>query len=51
MGACLGRWRRIAGATTTKEQRACHAALRAVGVVVAVVRSVEDARAALAEAA
>jgi hypothetical protein len=30
-------------ATTTAEQRACHAALRAVGVVVCVVRSVDDA--------
>jgi hypothetical protein len=36
-------------ATPTKEQRACHAALRAAGAVVAVVRSVEDARRALAE--
>jgi hypothetical protein len=34
-------------ATTTKEQRACHVALRAVGVSVAVVRSVDDARVAL----
>ncbi|HEY3818384.1 MAG TPA: hypothetical protein VGL81_14500 [Polyangiaceae bacterium] len=34
-------------ATTTKEQRACHAALRAVGVAVHVVRSVDEARAAL----
>ncbi len=34
-------------ATATKGQRACHAALRAVGVVVAVVRSVDEARAAL----
>jgi hypothetical protein len=34
-------------ATTTKEQRAVHEALRAVGVTVAVVRSVEDARAAI----
>jgi hypothetical protein len=34
-------------AVATKEQRACHAALRAVGVVVHVVRSVDDARAAL----
>ena len=32
------------GATTTKEQRACHAALRAVGVAVHVVRSVDEAR-------
>ena len=34
-------------ATPTAEQRACHAALRAVGVAVAVVRSVDDARLAL----
>ncbi len=34
-------------ATTTKAQRACHAALRAVGVAVHVVRSVEEAREAL----
>ncbi len=34
-------------ATTTKAQRECHAALRAVGVAVHVVRSVEQARAAL----
>ena len=34
-------------ATATAEQRAVHAALRAVGVVVAVVRSVAEARAAL----
>jgi hypothetical protein len=34
-------------ATTTKEQRAVHAALRAVGVAVFVVRSVQEARAAL----
>ncbi len=37
-------------ARTTKAQRAVHAALRAVGVVVRVVRCVEDARAALEEA-
>lgn len=37
-------------ATTTPEQKACHAALRAVGVAVHVVRSVEEARAALLEA-
>jgi hypothetical protein len=36
-------------ATTTAEQRECHAALRGVGVVVSVVRSVEDARRVLAE--
>lgn len=35
-------------ATTSPEQKACHAALRAVGVSVHVVRSVEDARRALA---
>ena len=35
------------GATPTKEQRECHAALRAVGVSVHVVRSVDEARAAL----
>ncbi len=35
------------GATATKEQRACHAALRAVGVAVHVVRSVDEARAAI----
>jgi hypothetical protein len=34
-------------ATTTKEQRAVHAALRAVGVAVFVVRTVNDAREAL----
>ena len=34
-------------ATTSKEQRACHEALRAVGVEVHVVRSVDEARAAL----
>jgi hypothetical protein len=37
-------------ATTTAEQRACHAVLRAVGVIVSVVRSVEDARRVLTEA-
>jgi hypothetical protein len=36
-------------ATTTTEQRACHTALRRVGVAVHVVRSVDDARRALAE--
>jgi hypothetical protein len=36
------------GATTTAEQRACHTALRRVGVTVHVVRSVDDARRALA---
>jgi hypothetical protein len=35
------------GASTTKEQRAVHDALRAVGVAVHVVRSVEEARAAM----
>jgi hypothetical protein len=34
-------------ATPTKEQRACHAALRAVGVEVHVVRSVDEARTAI----
>lgn len=38
-------------AEPTKEQRACHAALRAVGVEVHVVRSLDEARAALALAA
>ncbi|HEY6461141.1 MAG TPA: hypothetical protein VIY73_13345 [Polyangiaceae bacterium] len=37
-------------ATTTKEQRACLAALKAAGAVVAVVRSVDEARAAIEEA-
>ncbi len=37
------------GATATAEQRACHAALRAVGVAVHVVRSVDEACRALAE--
>lgn len=37
-------------ATTTKAQRVCHEALRAVGVAVHVVRSVEEARAALEQA-
>jgi hypothetical protein len=36
-------------AVATKEQRACHAALRAVGVEVHVVRSVNEAREALEE--
>jgi hypothetical protein len=36
-------------ATTTAEQCGCHAALRAVGVIVSVVRSVDDARRVLAE--
>jgi hypothetical protein len=35
-------------AEPTREQRECHAALRAVGVCVYVVRSVEDARIAVA---
>jgi hypothetical protein len=38
-------------ARATRRQRACHAALRAVGVAVHVVRSVEEARRALAVAA
>lgn len=37
-------------ARPTKEQRECHAALRAVGVEVHVVRTVDEARAALAHA-
>lgn len=37
------------GAETTAEQRAVHEALRAVGVTVAVVRCVEEARQALSE--
>jgi hypothetical protein len=36
------------GAAATKEQRAVHSALRAVGVHVSVVRSVDEARAAIA---
>ncbi len=36
------------GARLTRAQRACHEALRAVGVAVHVVRSVAEARAALA---
>ncbi len=36
------------GATPTKEQRACHAALRAVGVEVFIVHSVDEARHAIA---
>jgi hypothetical protein len=36
-----------ANATTTQERRACHSALRSVGVQVHAVRSVEEARAAL----
>jgi hypothetical protein len=46
-GMLLGIECKTGKATTTKEQRACHAALRAVGVVVHVVRTVEEARAAL----
>jgi hypothetical protein len=49
LGRLVGLEVKSGGATPTKEQVACHAALRAVGVVVAVVRSVEDARRALAE--
>lgn len=36
-------------ATPTKEQRSCHAALRAVGVAVHVVRGIDEARNALME--
>jgi hypothetical protein len=39
------------GARPTAEQRACHEALRAVGVAVFVVRSVDEARAALSSGA
>jgi hypothetical protein len=38
-------------ATPTAEQRACHVALMAAGAIVRVVRSVDDARKAIAEGA
>lgn len=48
IGRLVGLECKTGGATLTKEQRATHAALRAVGVVVHVTRSVDEARAALA---
>jgi hypothetical protein len=46
-GRLVGLEVKTGGATTTKEQRAVHTALRTVGVVVKVVRSVDEARVAL----
>jgi hypothetical protein len=46
-GRLVGLEAKTGNATTTPAQRACHAALRAVGVEIHVVRSVEDARAAI----
>jgi hypothetical protein len=46
-GVLTGLEAKTGNATTTKEPRACHEALRAVGGAVHVVRSVDGARAAL----
>ena len=46
-GRLVGLEVKTGDATTTKEQQACHEALRAVGVAVRVVRSVDEARTAL----
>ena len=48
LGRLVGLEAKTGGARPTREQRACHAALRAIGVEVHVVRSVDDARAAIA---
>jgi hypothetical protein len=51
LGRLLALECKTGSATLSKDQHAVHAALRAVGVVVEVVRSVQDARAAIARAA
>jgi hypothetical protein len=51
LGRLVGLEAKTGDATTTREQRECHAALRAVGVEVHVVRTVEEARRVIAEVA
>lgn len=49
-GRLIGLEAKTGNARTTADQRRCHAALRAVGVEVRVVRSVDEARAAIVAA-
>jgi hypothetical protein len=49
LGRLVGLECKTGSATATPEQRRCHEALRRVGVVVSVVRSVEEARMVILE--